>query len=213
MTALASKKMLGAVPFEVRKENPCTLCGDLGVVKAKQVVVAAGTLGSNAVLLRSKKHGLSPSDRVGHGFSGNGDMVLGAVVGTKDAAGAETGLEPKSGPSILVGAEFTTREHYHFIEVLDSRPIPQVIFGQGDTKDVQTQMSSALGASCHHPLLFNPRTDKGLHTAYPLGGCNVGTDAATGVCAHTGRPSGFLVCPWQMAPGFPLRWRRIRLSQ
>ena len=139
MTALASKKMVGGVPFEVRKENPCTLCGDLGVVKAKQVVVAAGTLGSNAVLLRSKKQGLSLSDRVGHGFSGNGDMVVGVSVGTKDAAGDETGLDPKSGPSISVGSGFTTKGHHIVIEDLGSRPILQVIFGQGDTKDMKAR--------------------------------------------------------------------------
>jgi hypothetical protein len=111
----------------------------LGVVKAKQVVVVAGTLGSNAVLLRSKKHGLPLSDRVGHGFSGNGDMILGASVGTKDVGGDETDLEPKSGPSILVGSEFTTREHHMFIEGLGSLPILQAIFGQGDTKDVKAR--------------------------------------------------------------------------
>jgi cholesterol oxidase len=54
----------------------------------------------------------------------------------------------------------------------------------------RTQMSSALGASYHHPPLFNPRTGEGLLTAHPLGGCNVGTDAATAVCAHTGEAFG-----------------------
>jgi cholesterol oxidase len=44
-------------------------------VTAKIVVLSAGTLGSTEILLRSKQRGLSLSDRVGQGFSGNGDML------------------------------------------------------------------------------------------------------------------------------------------
>ncbi len=42
---------------------------------ANTVVLAAGTLGSTEILLRSAAQGLRVSSRVGHGFSGNGDMV------------------------------------------------------------------------------------------------------------------------------------------
>jgi len=45
------------------------------VVTAKIVVLAAGTLGSTEILLRSKELGLPTSDHVGRGFSGNGDML------------------------------------------------------------------------------------------------------------------------------------------
>ncbi len=44
-------------------------------VSADIVVLAAGTLGSTEILLRSKADGLSLSDRLGHGFTGNGDML------------------------------------------------------------------------------------------------------------------------------------------
>lgn len=44
-------------------------------VNAKKVVIAAGTLGSNEILLRSRDQGLKLSDKLGHGFSGNGDML------------------------------------------------------------------------------------------------------------------------------------------
>ena len=44
-------------------------------VGADVVVLAAGTLGSNEILLRSGENGLSLSERVGHGFSGNGDAL------------------------------------------------------------------------------------------------------------------------------------------
>lgn len=39
------------------------------------VVIAAGTLGSNEILLRSRERGLAVSDRLGSGFSANGDII------------------------------------------------------------------------------------------------------------------------------------------
>jgi cholesterol oxidase len=44
-------------------------------VAADVVVLAAGTLGSTEILLRSKHQGLPVSDRVGTSFSGNGDVL------------------------------------------------------------------------------------------------------------------------------------------
>jgi cholesterol oxidase len=44
-------------------------------VTADIVVLAAGTLGSTEILLRSKESGLSLSDKLGHGFTGNGDVL------------------------------------------------------------------------------------------------------------------------------------------
>ena len=44
-------------------------------IEASLVVLAAGTLGSTEILLRSAEAGLSLSKRLGHGFSGNGDTV------------------------------------------------------------------------------------------------------------------------------------------
>jgi cholesterol oxidase len=46
-----------------------------GFVVADVVVLAAGTLGSTQILLRSRDLGLPVSDRLGHGFSGNGDVL------------------------------------------------------------------------------------------------------------------------------------------
>ena len=45
------------------------------VVLADVVVLAAGTLGSTQILLRSRDLGLPVSDRLGCGFSGNGDVI------------------------------------------------------------------------------------------------------------------------------------------
>ncbi|HLY15948.1 MAG TPA: GMC family oxidoreductase [Bryobacteraceae bacterium] len=47
----------------------------LATVSADIVVLAAGTLGSTEIMLRSKAKGLALSDQVGHRFSGNGDVL------------------------------------------------------------------------------------------------------------------------------------------
>ena len=44
-------------------------------VKADIVMLAAGTLGSTEILLRSREHGLSLSPQLGMNFSGNGDIL------------------------------------------------------------------------------------------------------------------------------------------
>jgi cholesterol oxidase len=45
------------------------------VVSADIVILAAGTLGTNEILMRSRAAGLPMSDRLGHNFSGNGDVL------------------------------------------------------------------------------------------------------------------------------------------
>ncbi|CAB4385335.1 unnamed protein product [Rhizophagus irregularis] len=44
-------------------------------VIAEVIFLAAGTLGTNEILLRSSAYGLKVSDRLGKGFSGNGDIL------------------------------------------------------------------------------------------------------------------------------------------
>jgi cholesterol oxidase len=44
-------------------------------VEAEMVVLAAGTLGSTEILLRSRERGLALSDRLGDRFSANGDII------------------------------------------------------------------------------------------------------------------------------------------
>lgn len=45
------------------------------VIEAGMVVLAAGTLGSTEILLRSREKGLAVSDRLGRRFSANGDII------------------------------------------------------------------------------------------------------------------------------------------
>lgn len=44
-------------------------------VRADRVILAAGTVGSTAILLRSRDRGLAASDKIGVGLSGNGDVL------------------------------------------------------------------------------------------------------------------------------------------
>ena len=44
-------------------------------VSAEMVILAAGTLGSTEILHRSRDHGLKVSDKLGHRFSANGDII------------------------------------------------------------------------------------------------------------------------------------------
>jgi len=59
-------------------------------VLADVVVLAAGTLGSTQILLRSRDLGLPVSERLGYGFSGNGDVL--AFAYDTDASVRDVGL-------------------------------------------------------------------------------------------------------------------------
>lgn len=67
-------------------------------VSAPQVFLAAGVLGTTEVLLRSRNEGgLQLSDRLGSGFSTNGDFGA-LAVGTKHADGSKMAVYPTRGP-------------------------------------------------------------------------------------------------------------------
>ena len=65
------------------------------VIEAKTVVLAAGTLGSTEILLRSREHGLPLSDRLGERFSANGDIIAFALGGKERVNGIGVGHPPK----------------------------------------------------------------------------------------------------------------------
>jgi cholesterol oxidase len=88
---------------------------EYGVVVGRKVVVAAGSLGSTEILLRSRDlHKTLPnlSPMLGERFSGNGDFLL---AGTADA---NREIDPGSGPSITAIADFSTANNKIFIEDL-----------------------------------------------------------------------------------------------
>ncbi len=83
-------------------------------VQADLVVLAAGTLGSTEILLRSRAKGLTMSDQLGERFNGNGDVLgfgydsdqdVNAIGWTGPMAAAKQQTHPPVGPTIS-GAVF-----------------------------------------------------------------------------------------------------------
>jgi cholesterol oxidase len=71
------------------------------VASAGVVILAAGALGSTEILMRSREAGkLTVSDRLGHGFSGNGDVLGFGYNGTPEIRGVGLGQKcpPDHGP-------------------------------------------------------------------------------------------------------------------
>ena len=80
-------------------------------VAAGVVVVAAGTLGSTEILLRSRQRGLVVSPRLGERFSGNGD-VLGFAYNTREPIdGISTGPR-RSADEAAIGPTHHQRHRY-----------------------------------------------------------------------------------------------------
>ncbi|MFM9939408.1 MAG: GMC family oxidoreductase N-terminal domain-containing protein [Hyphomicrobiaceae bacterium] len=63
-------------------------------IAAPMVVLGAGSLGSTEILLRSKAQGLAVSDKVGQGFTGNGDVLAFAWNGQKPVNAVGIGEPP-----------------------------------------------------------------------------------------------------------------------
>src|SRR5262245_9031872 len=85
----------------------------LGCVSATLVVLAAGSLGSTEILLRSQREGLALSDRLGHRFSANGDIIAFGWGGKLAVGAIGVGAPPKVA-DIVVGATVSGQ-----IEIVD----------------------------------------------------------------------------------------------
>jgi len=77
-----------------------------GEVEASRVIVSAGTLGTNRLLLNARDRGALPrlSARLGDGFSDNGDF-FGAVLGAGE-------VRPAEGPTVTSALDFSDEGHY-----------------------------------------------------------------------------------------------------
>lgn len=70
-------------------------------ITADIVILSAGTLGSTEILLRSKAHGLSLSDKLGSGFTGNGDVLAFGYNNDRQIDGVGYGhLSPEGRPIV-----------------------------------------------------------------------------------------------------------------
>ncbi|HEY6291669.1 MAG TPA: GMC oxidoreductase [Terriglobia bacterium] len=95
-------------PADPRRAEP-------GSVTGRQVVLAAGTLGTTELLLRCRDiHRTLPDlgPALGSRFSGNGDFLLAATLD------ADRQIDPGVGPSITAGADFSTANNEIFVEDL-----------------------------------------------------------------------------------------------
>jgi cholesterol oxidase len=150
-----------------------------------QVVVAAGTLGTNELLLRCKQRSKTLpriSSQLGQCFSGNGDFLL-AGTHYQDRI-----VEPGRGPSITTGVSFRkNKDQYIFIEDLGF-PDPfiwyfnNVIPTVGRFKRVIRQTKNYLGEAFGTGFNFQMEEllEAGFMTNF-LPYLGMGTDAADGV--------------------------------
>ena len=139
-------------------------------VRARRVVLGAGTLGSTEILLKSRDSFPGLSLMLGLHFSGNGDFIYAK---TKDTP---FDLQPKSGPTIVSGCDFSTTDNRIYIEDLGAIPI----------------LGSLLGL------------DKGRVTMrgrYQMRYLGMGTDAANGLLRLE---NGRIVLDWDPAKSLSL---------
>lgn len=88
---------------EARRSNGRGDDGATFVVEAPIVILAAGTLGSTEILLRSREAGLALSDRLGERFTANGDTIAFGY-GGKHLVNAVGVGHPSKVPDLTVGA-------------------------------------------------------------------------------------------------------------
>jgi cholesterol oxidase len=157
-----------------------------GSVVGRKVVLAAGTLGSSELLLRSRDihrtlANISPA--LGRRFSGNGDFLL---AGTLDA---DREIDPGRGPSITVGADFSTENNRIFIEDLGfPEPFMWLLEGAIPSSNrfrnligaAATYLLDALGVGRGRISFEADRLFQGGATTRFLPYLGMGTDAADG---------------------------------
>lgn len=157
-----------------------------GMVSARQVVLAAGTLGTTELLLRCRDvHRTLPqlSSALGSRFSGNGDFILAATFE------ANRHIDPGAGPSITAGADFSTASNRIFIEDLGF-PESFMWFLEGAIptsnrvvsllKAVASYVAATVGADAGRVAFEADRLFRGGATTRMLPYLGMGTDAADG---------------------------------
>ncbi len=93
---------------------------DIQTLQARQVVLAAGTLGSTALLLRSQQKGLKLSERLGENFTANGDII--AFGHDADIAVNAIGVgHPPRVETQTVGASVSGHIDYHDADRLENQ--------------------------------------------------------------------------------------------
>jgi cholesterol oxidase len=86
-------------------------------IEAPVVVLAAGTLGSTEILLRSREAGLKLSDKLGHRFSANGDIIAFGYGAKTTVNGVGVGHPPKV-DGMEIGASVSGQLEFRDADVL-----------------------------------------------------------------------------------------------
>ncbi|AKQ66185.1 Cholesterol oxidase precursor [Myxococcus hansupus] len=102
--------------------------GEKHVIDGSRVVLAAGTLGSVELLLRSRDVARTlprVSRRLGHGYSGNGDFLA-------SMQGAREDIQPWVGPDVSTVMRFTdSKPRFTLVTATFNRPATEVLAGMG----------------------------------------------------------------------------------
>lgn len=135
-------------------------------VSANLVVLSAGSLGSTEILLRSAQAGLPLSARLGHGFSGNGDVLAFGYNCDQEIRGIgwgdhEPGKVPPVGPTITGVIDLRKQDPWKDGLIVEEGAIPGAVgillqaafsasaltVGQDTDRGVQDEIEEALRAS------------------------------------------------------------------
>ncbi|WP_141620043.1 GMC oxidoreductase [Myxococcus sp. AB036A] len=102
--------------------------GERHTVEGSRVVLAAGTLGTVEILLRSRDVTRTlprVSRRLGHGYSGNGDFLA-------SMQGAREDIQPWVGPDVSTVMRFTDRQpRFTLVTATFNQPATEVLAGLG----------------------------------------------------------------------------------
>jgi len=166
-------------PSDPRRSEP-------GVVAGRQVVLAAGTLGTTELLLRCRDlHRTLPNvgPALGSRFSANGDFLFAATLNS------DRHIDPGVGPSITVGADFSTPNNKIFIEDLGfpesfiwllEGTIPNSNRLKNLFRSLKSYVLATMGADSGRVAFEADRLFLGGETTRLLPYLAMGTDAADG---------------------------------
>jgi cholesterol oxidase len=160
------------VHFQVLHQGREHFNQDTLFVCADIVVLAAGSLGSSEILLRSKQRGLAMSDQIGHHFTGNGDVlgfayntdhvINGVGFGTHDPAD----MAPV-GPCItsVIDLRYQTDLENGFVIEEGSLPAPLA----GVLPAMFSATAKMVGEETHHSFLDNVKEKGRILESYIRG--------------------------------------------
>ena len=157
-----------------------------GMVSGRQVILAAGTLGTTELLLRCRDlHRTLPNigGALGSRFSSNGDFLFAATLD------CNRHIDPGSGPSITVGADFSSADNKIFIEDLGfpepfmwllEGAIPKANHFKNLFRSLVSYFLATFGADSGRIAFEADRLFRGGATTRMLPYLAMGTDAADG---------------------------------